>query len=446
MSDFIPNSTQMPNLYLDRLLALLSGDEWKVVSYMARRLFGFHKRQDRISLSQIARGIKNRKTGERLDAGTGLNPNTIMKILVELVTFGIVLETAPAVKAKNLATEWALQLDSERVDWAGLEARNQTKKTANRKRTKAARKTQVQPGAELPILSDRAGSKNDPILSDRGGDLSCPTGEAYPVPQDTPILSDRDTKEREIKGKGEEEREDDLLPFNPPKGLADKSKRYPALTEEPTLRARAIVAAQGLGMTHFTGTFKKRAEKLGRKLDDRDWQAILDWCAYLDTKIGVWDGKRTVQVQDVTSWLVAAIRDAEPVPPMPEVDPEPEALPENPWMALGNDGPMNPKDENHALVTEVEPIAPNDPLVVAWEKVKGELKLQMTEGTFQTWVADTRLVSLEVDEKTGGRAVISYPNKYGVEWLSTRLYATIRRTLGGIYKISFTVQFQEVGA
>lgn len=234
--------------------------------------------------------------------------------------------------------------------------------------------------------------------------------------------------------------------FTPPQGLAVKGKQYAALVQEPTLRDRAIVAAQGLGMTHFTGTFKKRAEKLGRKLDDRDWQAILDWCAYLDTKIGVWDGKRTVQVQDVTSWLVAAIRDAEPVPPMPEVDPEPEALPETPWMALENDDPMNLKDENHAQAAEVEPIDPNDPLVVAWEKVKGELKLQMTEGTFQTWVADTRLVSLEVDEKTGGRAVISYPNKYGVEWLSKRLYATIRRTLGGIYKISFTVQFQEVGA
>ena len=67
----IPNSTQIPDVILDRWMSQLTGAELKVLLYVARRTYGFGKSSDRISLQQIARGIR-RRDGSVLDLGTGL--------------------------------------------------------------------------------------------------------------------------------------------------------------------------------------------------------------------------------------------------------------------------------------------------------------------------------------------------------------------------------------
>lgn len=46
-SALIPNSFQMPNLFTDRLMHLLKPEEFLVLSYATRRIYGFRKRQDR---------------------------------------------------------------------------------------------------------------------------------------------------------------------------------------------------------------------------------------------------------------------------------------------------------------------------------------------------------------------------------------------------------------
>lgn len=48
-----PNYTQIPNALLDRAMALMSGAELKVVLSVCRRTIGWHKRRDRISLTQL---------------------------------------------------------------------------------------------------------------------------------------------------------------------------------------------------------------------------------------------------------------------------------------------------------------------------------------------------------------------------------------------------------
>jgi len=60
MSNFIPNSFQTPNAYVDQFMYLLSGTEYKVLCYLVRRIFGFQKRQDRVSIPQITQGIRKR--------------------------------------------------------------------------------------------------------------------------------------------------------------------------------------------------------------------------------------------------------------------------------------------------------------------------------------------------------------------------------------------------
>lgn len=230
--------------------------------------------------------------------------------------------------------------------------------------------------------------------------------------------------------KGEEEK---IIPengvFGVPKGLADKSKKYAALTSEPTLRDRAIVACQGLGITHFSGIFKKRQDALGRTLQDVDWQEILDWCAHYEQEVAA--GK--IYQAGVAPLLVAAIRDGEPVPLKPKA-----------WQTTEEDEPQAEEAPRsvQAVLAEIAAQSPDSEEGIIWGQALSELALQMTSATYDTWVRDTQLVRLTDD----GIATIQVPNKYAQAWLDERLRAMIKRTLGGMLKRSVTVEFKLVNA
>lgn len=63
----------------------------------------------------------------------------------------------------------------------------------------------------------------------------------------------------------------------------------------------------------------------------------------------------------------------------------------------------------------------------AWKATIGELELQMTKATFNTWLKDARLIAGEANE-----FVIGVRNDYAKDWLENRLYDTILRTLAAI--------------
>ena len=48
----IPNSTQVPDVLLDHWMAELSGTEFKVLLYVARRTYGFGKEADTVYASR----------------------------------------------------------------------------------------------------------------------------------------------------------------------------------------------------------------------------------------------------------------------------------------------------------------------------------------------------------------------------------------------------------
>jgi len=60
-----------------------------------------------------------------------------------------------------------------------------------------------------------------------------------------------------------------------------------------------------------------------------------------------------------------------------------------------------------------------------WQAALGELELQMTRATFDTWLRDTRCIDTENDSTL----VIGVKNGYAIEWLENRLYTMIQRTL-----------------
>lgn len=136
-SDFIPNSFQTPNVYVDDFLYLLTGEEWKVLSYSIRRILGFQKRRDRISLSQFSEGLAD-DDGNQLDGGCGLSVDTLVKVLANLVRFGFLVKTSEHDSRNNLGAEYELQLDDTKINLTQLLSRRDEKKALNTKRTRKA--------------------------------------------------------------------------------------------------------------------------------------------------------------------------------------------------------------------------------------------------------------------------------------------------------------------
>jgi hypothetical protein len=120
---------------MDWYMADLTGAELKVALYIARRTFGFKKDSDSISISQIANGIV-KKSGERLDRGTGLGRSTVIEALKSLIeAHGLVIARRQKTEAgDDDVNVYELNLEDEvvqKVDYPSPESglpgsRNQT--------------------------------------------------------------------------------------------------------------------------------------------------------------------------------------------------------------------------------------------------------------------------------------------------------------------------------
>ncbi len=71
-----------------------------------------------------------------------------------------------------------------------------------------------------------------------------------------------------------------------------------------------------------------------------------------------------------------------------------------------------------------------------WQAVLGELELQMTRATYDTWLRDTRVVTREANT-----FVVGVPTAYVKDWLENRLSTTVNRTIAGICGKRINVEF-----
>jgi len=71
-----------------------------------------------------------------------------------------------------------------------------------------------------------------------------------------------------------------------------------------------------------------------------------------------------------------------------------------------------------------------------WQAALGELQLQLTKSTYDTWLRDTSLLSHE-----DGLFVIGVETAYAKDWLENRLLSTVKRTLTGITGKAVEVKF-----
>jgi chromosomal replication initiator protein len=72
----------------------------------------------------------------------------------------------------------------------------------------------------------------------------------------------------------------------------------------------------------------------------------------------------------------------------------------------------------------------------AWQATLGQLELQLTQATFETWVKGADLLGYE-----DGSFIVTVRNDYVKTWLEKRLYGAIRRTLSELFGRSVEVRF-----
>lgn len=93
---------------------------------------------------------------------------------------------------------------------------------------------------------------------------------------------------------------------------------------------------------------------------------------------------------------------------------------------------------------------PDSRALALWQSALGELEMQMTRATFNTWLRPARLLAWEPVHGDGSgngstRVILGVPNEYVRDWLENRLLTPIRRTLCGVAGQPVEIDFQVEG-
>lgn len=188
-SRLIPNTTQTPNLYIDKAMSLLTGPEFKTLAYAVRRILGFHLETANIGIAQFMQGNGIlAEDGQPVEYGTGLGKVAQMEACSALVEFGFLIEVTPS--SGRRPTEYALQLDDTLIRWDLLEARAEAEAGRNKDKTQKARLA-AHDGQQAPAASPAA--KNAPgakIEAPEAQQVNAALGQAAALAPDPAPLAD----------------------------------------------------------------------------------------------------------------------------------------------------------------------------------------------------------------------------------------------------------------
>lgn len=178
----LPNSFQSPNDYVDAAMELLTGDEYKCLSFAARHILGWqdkiNRRRGHISISMFEHGYDYAtEEGEAKHlGGTGLSRPTIVKIVATLVKFGFLI---PVGEPTAEGQEYQL---GQKVDWRALQDRQAQKAAKEAQRTRKAR----------AALQARREAKKQPVVNGTNQDeVVNGTNQDWLMGQTTAGLSDK---------------------------------------------------------------------------------------------------------------------------------------------------------------------------------------------------------------------------------------------------------------
>jgi chromosomal replication initiator protein len=72
----------------------------------------------------------------------------------------------------------------------------------------------------------------------------------------------------------------------------------------------------------------------------------------------------------------------------------------------------------------------------AWQAAIGQLQMEMSKASYDTWVKPAELIKYE-----GGVFVVGVPNAYACDWLKSRLSGTVSKILTGLMQSPQQVEF-----
>ena len=150
-----PNTFQFHNDYIDKYMPFLTDTEFRVLSYMVRRVVGFFRdeQKSRISLTQMVDGLFI--NGERQDYGVGASRPSVVKACKSLEKFGLIIRVDGGSKRDAIAAQWDVSFDKpEMIDFDAMVARKEAQVDANKRRAGKARASKSRPENDIKSKPD----------------------------------------------------------------------------------------------------------------------------------------------------------------------------------------------------------------------------------------------------------------------------------------------------
>ncbi|HEX2905893.1 MAG TPA: hypothetical protein VHO69_03485 [Phototrophicaceae bacterium] len=221
---FIPNSFQMPNVFIDDLMFLLTDTEWRVLCYMTRHILGWQdkiaERQRHMSLMMFVNGF-----GEY--PGCGLSKPAVKAALDSLAEFGLIERIGKPTTSGQL---WRLAFDGPSINWEGLQQRQEEKSANGQKRTAKARSTKGGK-SDLPV----SGTNRQRLVGLTGGGQS-----------DKPNQTQAQTQKKDSLTAAESEENTPLYPCTSKDVTAMIVTWYEWTPRRPTKRGREMTLQENL--------------------------------------------------------------------------------------------------------------------------------------------------------------------------------------------------------
>jgi len=208
-------------------------------------------------------------------------------------------------------------------------------------------------------------------------------------------------------------------PVPPNEAPREKQTRVP----EEVARVRAVLG--------LCGMYGPRANALARQVDLERAQRWERWCRYAHANLNYHNPA------GIALYRLEADPEAEP-PDWQDV----EDWEHDQHAQQGLQIPDTSQPEETLATQETQAYAQSIPSLAMnatelWRATLDELRLQLTQATFDTWLRPSRALGFE-DETL----VVRTHSPYAKEWLSIRLNTAVQRTLSGIANKSLTVRYE----
>jgi hypothetical protein len=401
------NWSKLPHALIEALPLMTSEAEVKVVLYVLRHTWGYHDADKRISIDEFARGRKKRD-GLRLDAGCGLTDNTIKDGLRRAVEHGFIEVDEDSTDVARIKRYYKLRMREDESRRSEIDPPH----LGGQKLTPRGSETDPL-DSETDPRSEKETNRKTPPKENGDGVREIVTIALYPSPHLnrrtvgddgflSALLDDLDVH-------GKKRREIEHLKPQAEFVLAH------ALYAASRGKAAGWVIVETLAGAVPPADFLTFA-----RLNPDEWRAL-----WRGSARGEWSTLPNQLNQIRGAWMQAfdGVFEREPFT-------EPVSRPDSSPVAM-----------KQQVVLPAAPTLSEDERI--WMRALGEMQLQLTGATYETWLARTQLRSVESDGDSM-KFTIECHNQCAAEWLSNRLNTMIARTLSGIVgkgaDIHFTVK------